>query len=91
VRGDYRIAFKQWIASQRKQEFKPHNPGLILAGTILLWVCWLFFNGGSAIIFSQRKVGAAKVIMANLIAPASSALFAAFFKSRITGTYSYVE
>ncbi len=52
VRGDYRLAFQEWIASQRKQEFKPHNPGLILTGTILLWVCWLFFNGGSAIIFS---------------------------------------
>ena len=29
--------------------------------------------------------------MNNLIAPASAALFAAFFKARITGTYSYVE
>jgi ammonium transporter, Amt family len=91
VRGDYRLAFQEWINAQRKQEFKPHNPGLILAGTILLWVCWLFFNGGSAIIFSERKNGAAKVIMNNLIAPASAALFAAFFKARITGTYSYVE
>jgi Amt family ammonium transporter len=91
VRGDYRLAFQEWITAQRKQEFKPHNPGLILAGTILLWVCWLFFNGGSAVIFSERKNGAAKVIMNNLIAPASAALFAAFFKARITGTYSYVE
>ncbi len=85
------MAFQEWIATNRKQEFKPHNPGLILTGTILLWVCWLFFNGGSAIIFSPRKVGAAKVIMNNLIAPASAALFAGYFKGRITGTYSYVE
>ena len=91
VRGDYKLAFQEWIAANRKQEFKPHNPGLILTGTILLWVCWLFFNGGSAIIFSPRKSGAAKVIMNNLIAPASAALFAGYFKGRITGTYSYVE
>jgi len=91
VRGDYKAAFTEWIRSQKKQEFKPHNPGLILTGTILLWVCWLFFNGGSALIFNQRKNGPAKVIMCNLIAPSAAALFAGFFKGRITGTHSYVH
>jgi len=56
----------------------------------LLWVCWLFFNGGSALIFNKRKNGPAKVIMCNLIAPSTAALFAGFFKGRITGTHSYV-
>jgi len=50
----------------------------------------LFFNGGSALIFNPRKNGAAKVVMNNLIAPSAAALFAGFFKGRITGTHSYV-
>lgn len=53
-------------------------------------MCWLFFNGGSALIFNKRKNGPAKVIMNNLIAPSTAALFAGFFKGRITGTHSYV-
>ena len=90
VRGDYRLAFVEWISTQQKQEFKPHNPGLILTGTILLWVCWLFFNGGSAVIFSERQHGAAKVIMNNILAPSAAALTAGLLKGRITGTHSYV-
>ena len=90
MKGDYREAFKEWISTQQP-EFKPHNPALIVTGTLLLWVCWLFFNGGSAVIFSARKNAPAKVIMCNVISAAAGGLFAVFFKPRICGTYSFVS
>lgn len=62
-----------------------------MTGTLLLWVCWLFFNGGSALIFNERKSAPAKVIMCNVISGAAGGLFAVFFKPRICGTYSYVS
>lgn len=51
----------------------------------------MFFNGGSATIFSQRKNAPAKVIMINVISGAAGGLFAVFFKPRICGTYSFVS
>lgn len=63
---------------------------MIVAGTLLLWVTWLFFNGGSAIIFNPRKSAPAKVIMNNVISASSAGLFAGFFKQRIVGTHSFV-
>ena len=62
-----------------------------MTGTLLLWVCWLFFNGGSAVIFNPRKNGPAKVIMINVLSAAAGGLFAVFVKPRICGTYSFVS
>lgn len=89
VKGDYREAFKEYVATH-SSEFRPHNPALIVTGTLLLWVCWLFFNGGSATVFAPRKNGPAKVIMINVISAAAAGLFAVFVKPRIVGTHSYV-
>lgn len=61
-----------------------------MTGTLLLWVCWLFFNGGSAPIFFPRKNGPAKVIMINVVSASAGGLFAVFVKPRIVGTYSFV-
>lgn len=90
VKGDYQEAFKEWVSVQQP-EFKAHNPALIVTGTLLLWVCWLFFNGGSALMFTERRNGPAKVVMINVISAAAGGLFAVFFKPRITGTYSFVS
>jgi Amt family ammonium transporter len=90
VKGDYKEAFKEYIATHQ-HDFRPHNPALIVTGTLLLWVCWLFFNGGSAVIFNERKNGPAKVIMINVLAAASGGLTAVFLKPRICGTYSFVS
>lgn len=38
-----------------------------------------------------RKSAPAKVIMVNVISGSAGGIFAAFFKSRICGTYSYVS
>lgn len=89
VKGDYRLAYQEYLQS-KTEEFKPHNPGLIVTGTLLLWVCWLFFNGGSAQIMSKRKNGPAKVVMNNVISASSAGLFAGFFKQRIVGTHTFV-
>lgn len=32
-----------------KEEFAPHNVGMICLGTIVLWFGWFGFNGGSAL------------------------------------------
>jgi ammonia channel protein AmtB len=82
IKGDYQDAFKIWMQNQAN-EFRPHNQAYIVMGTLLLWVCWLFFNGGSAPIFSMRKNGPAKVIMNCVLAASGGGLVAVFLKPRL--------
>lgn len=70
-------------------EFRPHNTAFMIVGTLLLWVCWLFFNAGSVEEVEEdlnRKIG--RIMMCNIIGPACSGLFAVLFKTRITGEYN---
>ena len=61
----------------------------VVFGTFLLFVCWLFFNGGSTMnMFAPRSEGAAKIMMNTLIAGSTGGLVSSFLKPLIMGTYS---
>jgi len=64
----------------------------MILGTLLLWVCWLFFNAGSvSTFFAPRRNNAPKICMINILSPAVSGIFCVFIKPRITGEYSAVN
>ena len=91
VNQDYHDAFKEYLLNLNN-EFRPHNPAFMIVGTLLLWVCWLFFNAGSVEELEEdlnRKIG--RIMMCNVIGPSFSGLFAVLFKPRITGEYNRVN
>jgi Amt family ammonium transporter len=88
VNKDYHMAFKEFLQTQ-KDDFRPHNQAYVVAGTIILWVGWLFFNGGSTYtMFTVRHNGPAKVILNTLLSGSVGGLVAVFLKPFVLGTYS---
>ena len=59
---------------------------------MILWVAWLFFNGGSTNdLFVPRTNGPAKIIMNSVIGGSSGGIVAVFLKPHVMGTYSFVN
>ena len=49
--------------------FKNHSIAFVVIGTLILWVCWLFFNAGSTRdMYTTEKNGPAKIIMNTILA-----------------------
>lgn len=91
VDKNYHAAFKEYLMNM-SDEFKPYNPAFMILGTLLLWVCWIFFNAGSVdTLFTIRKNNAPKISMINILSPAASGIFCVFIKPRITNEFSHVN
>jgi Amt family ammonium transporter len=64
---------------------------MVVVGTIMLWVSWLFFNGGSTgTMFTERANGPAKIMMNTVISGATSGIFSVILKPRIMKTHSHL-
>lgn len=71
------------------QDFEQNSYPFVVFGTILLWVSWLFFNGGSTGgMFNARANNAPKIMMVTILSGATGGLVAAFLKPLVMGTYS---
>lgn len=58
----------------------------VVVGTVILWVSWLFFNGGStANMFAPREAGISKIMMNTIISGAAAGLVATFLKPWLMG------
>lgn len=69
------------ILNAEDQDFEEHSVPFVVIGTIMLWVSWLFFNGGSTTtMFEVRTNGSPKIMMNTIIAGTTSGLTAALFK-----------
>ena len=91
VNKDYHMAFKEWLVN-KTDEFRPNNQAYIVAGTLILWVAWLFFNGGSTNdMFVPRTNGPAKIIMNTVIGGSFGGIVAVFLKPHVLGTYSFIN
>eukprot|EP00347_Sterkiella_histriomuscorum_P006219 403353608 len=70
-----------------KAAFRPNSVPLIVQGTMFLWLCWLFFNGGSTISItskiSKNQNEPSKVIMNTIISSASSCISVLLFRPLI--------
>jgi Amt family ammonium transporter len=64
----------------------------VVTGTLILWVSWLFFNGGTTLnLFVPRANGPAKIIMNTVIAGSTAGCVGVFVKPHFLGTYSFVN
>lgn len=68
--------------------FAAHSPNNVVLGTLILWVGWMFFNGGSSLGLSDPADGwgAASLAMVNtIVAPSSAGITTFFTRKYITG------
>ena len=65
-------------------EFEPNSVPFVVVGTVLLWVSWLFFNGGStASMFAERQQGISKIILNTILSGTCAGLTASIAKPLI--------
>lgn len=84
------VAFERWILQREREPFTPYSYPFITMGTFILWVSWLFFNGGSSLtMFSPRRQAVSKIIMNTIIAGSSAGVVAHVLKPFVMKTYSH--
>jgi len=55
-----------------------------VTATTILWVCWLFFNGGSVeSFFVPKEQGSAKIMINTILAGAAAGTVAHFLRPRM--------
>lgn len=55
--------------------FQAQSPQQVVLGTLILWVGWLLFNGGSAFgTVGELGVAASRAMMNSIIAPSAAGL-----------------
>ena len=66
--------------------FAASSPNSVVLGTLILWVGWMFFNGGSSLkINSGGWKDGAKAMTNTIIAPSAAGLFTFLTRKHITG------
>lgn len=83
--------FKQWIEEMASSTapYEPNSIPFMVIGTIILWVAWLFFNGGSTVdMYKSRNEGTPKIMMNTIISGAAGGLISVVLKPWIFGNYS---
>lgn len=66
--------------------FAASNPNNVALGTMILWVGWMFFNGGSSLGLSGGGWKSAALAMVNtIIAPSAAGILTFFTRKHITG------
>mmetsp|Transcript_40353 Transcript_40353/g.46234 ORF Transcript_40353/g.46234 Transcript_40353/m.46234 type:complete len:481 (-) Transcript_40353:69-1511(-) len=72
---------RQLIMSDIESNNKPHNITFVVVGTSILWMCWLFFNGGSSLsIHADGGVTSELAIANTILAGAAGGLFSFYAK-----------
>jgi len=71
---------------------RPSSVPFIVVGIFMLWVSWLFFNGGSTVdMFVPRHKNAPKIIMNTILAGAPAGLVSQYFKHKYVQTEDYYD
>ena len=85
-----RAAVEDWISEMADDVYFENNSiPFVVYGTIILWVSWLFFNGGSTgDMFAPRTNGISKIMMNTILSGVAGGLVATFCKPWVMGSYS---
>lgn len=86
-----RNGFLQFLNEEANStaHYEPASTPFVVIGTFILWVSWLFFNGGSTVdMFQPRVVGTPKIMMNTIIAGATGGLVAVILKPVFFRTYT---
>lgn len=66
--------------------FAGSSPNSVVLGTLILWVGWMFFNGGSSLKINDGAwKSAAKAMVNTIVAPSAAGLFTFLTRKHITG------
>ena len=66
--------------------FAGTSPNSVVLGTLILWVGWMFFNGGSSLAINGGNwKSAAKAMVNTILAPSAAGLFTFLTRKYITG------
>lgn len=86
-----RPLFREWFLYRaNEEEIKPSNIGFIVIGSFFLWVCWLFFNGGSTFdLFVERQHNTPKIIVNTILAASAAGSVANYAKPRLIYSERY--
>lgn len=71
-----------------ERSFEAYSPNNVVFGTLILWVGWMFFNGGSSLGLSDPTDGWGKASLAmvnTIIAPSAAGMTAFFTRKYVTG------
>jgi ammonia channel protein AmtB len=79
-----------WIRAYQSRledrNFGSHSAQSVVLGTLILWVGWMFFNGGSSLGISGSTWEDASLAMVNtILAPCAAGLFTLLTRKHITG------
>ena len=70
---------------QENEPFVGHSYSGVVIGAFILWVSWLFFNGGSTLtIYAERQANTPKIVMNTIISGASGGLVSCVLKPMCT-------
>lgn len=77
---------RHYIKRVQDSKLAPNNNVSVLQGTLILWLAWLMFNGGSSLAIIGDSGDSAQLAMVNtILAPSAGGLFTLFFKKYIAG------
>jgi len=85
--------FRKWFMKRANADvMRPSNVPFIVVGIFMLWVSWLFFNGGSTTtMFAKRHENSPKIIMNTILAGAPAGLVAQYLKHKYVQTEDYYD
>lgn len=80
---------RHYLQRQQDSKLAPNNYVSVLQGTLILWLAWLMFNGGSTLAIVGGSGSSAQIAMANtIIAPSMAGVFTFFTKKYFAGRES---
>lgn len=81
--------FKEWVIKKADKPFKINSIMDVAAGTLILWVGWFYFNGGSAsTLYKSRNNSVCRIVMNTIIAGGSGGITNCYLKPLLLRTYS---
>ena len=90
-RFEDKAGFEQFMKDEANDtDFEPNSIPFVVVGTVVLWVSWLFFNGGStASMYADRENAISKIILNTILSGTCGGLTASVAKPLIMQTYSH--
>ena len=81
--------FRLWIKECAEKPYKINSVMDVAAGTLILWVGWFYFNGGSAsTMYKTRQNSVCKIVLNTIIAGGSGGISMLLFKPLLMRTRS---
>jgi len=79
--------FRRWVKDCADEPFKINSIMDVAAGTLILWVGWFYFNGGSAsTLYKEREFSVCRIVMNTIIAGGAGGITNCYLKNIILRT-----